>query len=70
MQHFFAQEVEAGHLRRELERQIEAHSLIARACPENRQTRWLAWRGWDLARWRSLAGVRFVIAPFLPRPSH
>ncbi len=70
MQHFIAQEIEADHRRREFERQIEAHSLNALVLPENRQTRWLAWRGWYLARGRSIAGIRFAVDPFSPRPSH
>lgn len=70
MQHFLAQEVEASHRRREFDREIEAQSLIALARPEHRQPRWHDWRGWGKASWCSLAGVRFVLAPFLPRPSH
>lgn len=68
MQHFYAREIEANHRRREFQRHIEAHALVALAESRGNGMKEPGWRRWGIARWRSLGTPRSVIDLLLPTP--
>lgn len=68
MQHFFAQEIEAKHRRREFARAMETRALIARATSKVERRQEPGWRRRWIAWWRSLAPSRFASALVLPTP--